>query len=131
MTKEQEAEIRATAPDLFRASAAPSPFTQRGFETAAGWFLLVLDTSRKLQAEIERLPFGDRSLYVATQVKSKFGRLRFYLTRGTLKMFEIIEEAEARSGHLCETCGEAGKRSSEGGGVCTACETHLPSPNGG
>jgi hypothetical protein len=45
----------------------------------------------------------------ASQVKEKFGTLRFYLTHGTDEMYAITDEAERRSASTCEACGKPGK----------------------
>jgi hypothetical protein len=45
----------------------------------------------------------------ASQVKEKFGTLRFYMTHSTEEMSTIIQEAEKKSAKTCETCGKAGK----------------------
>lgn len=46
----------------------------------------------------------------ASQVKEKYGTLRFYLTSGTEEMYAITDKAESRSETTCEICGKAGKR---------------------
>jgi len=50
------------------------------------------------------------SLYpCASQVKEKYGTLRFYMTCETGEMSAIIEKAERQSARTCETCGRPGK----------------------
>jgi hypothetical protein len=44
-----------------------------------------------------------------TQVKEKFGTLRFYLTNETEAITEMIEDAEKKSSAICEVCGYKGK----------------------
>jgi hypothetical protein len=44
-----------------------------------------------------------------SQVKEKFGGLRFYMTFQTDRMDELIEIAEEESYTLCEECGKPGK----------------------
>jgi hypothetical protein len=46
----------------------------------------------------------------ASQVKEKYGGLRFYLTHGTPEMYAIVGKAESQSLMTCETCGKPGKR---------------------
>lgn len=50
----------------------------------------------------------------ASQVKEKFGGLRFYMTSHTEGMDELIREAEALSEKTCEECGGPGKLNSTG-----------------
>ena len=45
----------------------------------------------------------------ASQVKEKYGTLRFYLTGGTEEMYAIIHKAESQSSKTCEECGKPGK----------------------
>jgi len=45
----------------------------------------------------------------ASQVKEKFGTLRFYLTQGTEEMYAVTDEAERKSALTCETCGQTAK----------------------
>lgn len=59
----------------------------------------------------------------ASQVKEKFGGLRFYLTCGTDEMYEAIRKAEEEADRTCERCGMPGE--SRGGGwiktLCNRC----------
>jgi len=45
----------------------------------------------------------------AAQVKEKFGSLRFYMTSGNDEIYDLIDEAEAKSRVTCEECGEPGE----------------------
>lgn len=45
----------------------------------------------------------------ASQVKEKFGTLRFYMTHQTEEMDKIISVAERKSAITCEECGKKGK----------------------
>jgi hypothetical protein len=45
----------------------------------------------------------------ASQVKEKFGTLRFYMISETDEMSKLISEAEAKSAITCEFCGEPGE----------------------
>lgn len=60
----------------------------------------------------------------ASQVKEKFGSLRFYLTSGTDNMFKYTDMAEELSQTTCETCGKPGKLITKGW-FYTACEEHT------
>jgi hypothetical protein len=44
-----------------------------------------------------------------SQVKEKYGTLRFYMTSGTDEMYAITDKAESQSSTICETCGKKGK----------------------
>lgn len=59
----------------------------------------------------------------ASQVKEKFGTLRFYMTGQTPEMDTIINEAERKSAVTCEACGKKGKIRGHGwlSTRCAAC----------
>ena len=71
-----------------------------------GWSELLKDLTDKLFA------LGwDGGL---SQVKEKFGTLRFYWNNNIEGIFgeiaeDVVSEAEAQSGQVCETCGKYGK----------------------
>jgi len=60
----------------------------------------------------------------ASQVKEKFGTLRFYMTHTTDKMDKLIGEAEKLSEVTCENCGEPGTLRQDGWWrtLCDKCE---------
>lgn len=59
----------------------------------------------------------------ATQIKSKFGGLRLYMSHYTDEIDAVIAEAEAVSRVTCESCGAPGAQRSNGGWVFTRCGT--------
>jgi len=71
------------------------------------------------------------------QVKEKFGTLRFYWVNNIQGIFgeiaeDLVENAEARSGFICEECGKYGKLRGQGWVVtlCTECwEKRLKEKN--
>ena len=58
-----------------------------------------------------------------SQVKEKFGGLRFYICGGTEEMFDRIDRAESESLETCEECGEPGTLK-DGGWLRTLCKEH-------
>lgn len=56
----------------------------------------------------------------ASQVKEKFGTLRFYMTSATDEMREHVRKAENKSAKVCEDCGAEGVMR-EGGWIRTLC----------
>ena len=58
----------------------------------------------------------------ASQVKEKFGGLRFYMTTGTDEMLDLIEEAEEASYKTCEECGSQDATQNSNGWIRTLCE---------
>jgi hypothetical protein len=61
---------------------------------------------------------------VASQVKEKFGTLRFYYTGGDDVIDGMVQMAEAMSSVTCEECGASGK-TNDGGWLSTRCEAHT------
>jgi len=63
------------------------------------------------------------NLPVLSQVKEKFGTMRFYVDGGTPEMHNYIAFAETMTSRTCEVCGDRGK-SRSGGWVRVLCDTH-------
>lgn len=76
-----------------------------GIECGPGWFDLI----DKLCEDILKLD----PTCIASQVKEKYGGLRFYCSSATDDVFDRIDEAEVLSEHTCEVCGEPGKLTGE------------------
>ncbi len=67
----------------------------------------------------------DENDIMITQVKEKFGGLRFYIGGASSEIHDKIDEVENRSVEICEQCGEPGKNGPlvEGGyWVATLCD---------
>lgn len=86
-----------------------------------GWHALIRALSEKLEGAILALPEDRREHYRASQVKEKFGTLRFYMTASTDEMERWINEAELESERTCESCGSPG-RLRDCRVTCNACE---------
>lgn len=61
---------------------------------------------------------------VASQVKEKFGGLRFYVNSATDNQYALISFAESMSYRTCETCGAPGKTYTDGWHT-TLCDIHA------
>jgi hypothetical protein len=61
---------------------------------------------------------------VATQVKEKFGGLRFYYNGGDDYIDGMVRMAESWAANTCEVCGKPGKLRG-GGWLYTACDEHT------
>ena len=59
----------------------------------------------------------------ASQVKEKFGGLRFYTNGYNEAVSAMISMAESMSYRTCEVCGNPG-RSNNYGWISTLCDTH-------
>lgn len=83
-----------------------------GFTCGNGWFLILWELSEQLEG------MG----CVASQVKEKFGGLRFYLEAYPEGALETIRVAEERAIRTCETCGDPGVVKSPRGWIKTLCD---------
>jgi len=108
--KEVNADLLKTlAPTVFRGD-----YWKRGGgpECSDGWLSILVDLVIKLELRnAKRLP---QDQLEATQIKEKFGSLRFYVANGTPIDREDIKNAETKSMDTCEDCGCQGKRYSDG-----------------
>jgi hypothetical protein len=59
---------------------------------------------------------------MASQVKEKYGTLRFYMNYATDAMYDAISEAEDLSAATCEECGKPGKVVGKGWLMCRCQE---------
>ena len=116
MKAELDAALVRDFPLLYgdRNAAASTTCMCWGFECGDGWEPLLRDLSAKLEAAIKALPADQQPDYKASQVKEKFGTLRFYLTMGSDEMYDLIEVAEVVSSNTCEGCGQPGAMHSDG-----------------
>jgi len=89
-----------------------------GFECGDGWY----DLLDYLCGSLVTYTYGDEEIYV-DQVKEKFGRLRFYLSREDDVMHGMVSMAEYMSGRICETCGNRGETRG-GSWMVTLCDKH-------
>lgn len=60
----------------------------------------------------------------ATQVKEKYGGLRFYYNGGDDYVSAVVDMAEVMSDRTCEVCGAPGKPNSHGW-IVTRCDQHA------
>jgi len=131
MSPEKDAELCSRYPLIFkdRDGSAMDTCMAWGFECGDGWFDL-LDT---LCEEIQRhVDWKSKNLseeekeslqVVASQVKEKFGTLRFYYHGGDDTVTGMINLAEALSHKICEDCGVPGKIHTDGWHrvLCNSC----------
>jgi len=97
-----------------------------------GWYKLLADTNRKMKLMLPT--------YEISQIKEKYGTLRFYwsipfedATWANMNddishtvydiMSDIAHAAENASAYICETCGEYGKTRNSGYWLKTLCTT--------
>lgn len=78
-----------------------------------GWMPLVLELHKKLENIYPE--------YEISQIKEKFGTLRYYVGSMTKEGYALIDAAEAESAKTCEECGHPGKLR-KGGWLKTLCD---------
>jgi ribosomal protein S27E len=77
---------------------------------------IIEEYRKKMQEAYDKTP-------IATQVKEKYGTLRFYAANTTDIQNAYIDFAESMSAVTCEVCGAKGKRSHYGW-ITTRCKEH-------
>ncbi|OSI24887.1 hypothetical protein [Bradyrhizobium canariense] len=118
-------ELVKAYPDLFHPPADNPGVAQAYPECGDGWRDLLERACKRIRAAVE----ADGGTFHATQIKEKYGSLRFYW-HGTLspeadaKVEEAIDLAEARSGVTCEICGEEGRLRGDAW-LTTRCALHA------
>jgi len=97
-----------------------------GFECGDGWFDILLDFSKKMQAYFDTQSENFIKSVYAVQIKEKFGFLRIYLTAENDVVSSYIKEAMQRSRTTCEVCGDTETASIRGKyHLYCACDKHV------
>lgn len=143
MSPEKDAALCAKYPKIFRDRCAPMTQTAMcwGFECGDGWYDIIDALCGNIQSHVDwlfeqqtyKVRRGelkaedvlpqDRFQVVATQVKEKFGGLRFYTNFISDEISGMISMAESMSYRTCEVCGHPGRPNKEGwiSTLCDAC----------
>lgn len=89
---------------LFRDRHAPMTDTAMcwGFACGPGWFALIDTLCAEIQQHVDATGIPD---VVASQVKEKFGCLRFYVRSADIYVSVMTGFAQYLSGFICEKCG--------------------------
>lgn len=142
MRDELDTQLCEKYPKIFKDRFADMRTTAMcwGFECDDGWFNIINALCANIQSHIDwrnstrelllkdnpyNRPIPDEiHQVIATQVKEKFGTLRFYYDGGDDVIDGMVRMAESMSGVTCETCGKPGE-SRGGGWIRTLCEEHT------
>ncbi len=110
-------------PDVFRQeeSSLPFPYYLFGFEIGEGWFKILEVLAAKINFELLENPELKDEFFV-TQIKEKFGGLRFYAMGATEEIDNAITEAMDEAWVVCELCGEDGKQRDDNGWYMVRCD---------
>ena len=87
------------------------------FDVQVGWYPLI----KNLIDELITLGWDKK----VTQVKEKFGGLRFYINGGSDEIYDKITEAEKLSHETCELCGKKGELRTKIRWFTTLCDEHY------
>ena len=90
-----------------------------GFECGDGWYWLIDNLCNSIQSYIDN---NSISQVITTQVKEKFGGLRFYYDGGNEKIDGMVWLSEHMSYHICEVCGSTENIGRTKGWMFTLCE---------
>ena len=99
-----------------------------GVAVGAGWWPIIESLCANIQhytdwqnKNHEKHPVVPQ--VVVSQIKEKFGGLRFYYDGGDDEISGMVRMAESWADHSCEECGAPGK-SRNGGWIKTLCDKH-------
>jgi len=96
-----------------------------GFECGDGWYWLIDNLCGSIQGYIDNNKHLKIQQVVATQVKEKYGGLRFYFNGGDELIDGMVWLTESLSVEMCETCGSTQNVTQTKGWITTICENCL------
>ncbi|EOZ4845822.1 antitoxin Xre/MbcA/ParS toxin-binding domain-containing protein, partial [Pseudomonas aeruginosa] len=92
-----------------------------GFECQDGWFGLIYAACDLIQQHIDHT--GSEQA-IASQIKEKFGGLRFYYHGGDDYVATMVDLVERLSESICELCGAPGCIHERDGWLSARCQHH-------
>ena len=124
MSPEKTQELYDRFPDLYRGRTKPDTESLMcyGFECGNGWFDLIAELSHRIADIAKAAGLTSDAYPEATQVKEKYGGLRFYTETVSDAIQDAISEACERSFSVCEVCSRPGKTAKSRHRVRTLCE---------
>ena len=103
------------------------PMTQTcmcwGIECGNGWYWLIDKLCDSIQSYIDHNDKGNQ--LEATQVKEKYGSLRFYTNGESDIIHGMIWLAERMSEYICEECGSTEDVQQTEGWIVSLCPEHM------
>ena len=122
MKQELQNQLFEKYPKLFIEKDLPMSVTCMcwGIETGDGWYNILDKLCGALQWSTDE---NGHPQVVITQIKEKFGDLRFYTDGDDDYQRGLITMSEIMTGITCEVCGCPGTMENVGGWVSTQCES--------
>lgn len=111
MKKELEIKLFENYPEIFpeiihaKNNSKKISILPFGFECSDGWYWLIDRMCNHIQAHIDWNQNLNIEQVIATQVKEKYGSLRFYYYGGDGFIEGIVKHTEWLSSSVCEECG--------------------------
>lgn len=127
MSPELDRKLCEKYPEIFANRNAPVNETAMcwGFDVGDGWYPLIDMVCARLMSRVNMLRYqcaewyegeklekakqdlaeAEKAIPVASQVKEKFGGLRFYVESATDEQYNYIDFIESMSYRVCEDCG--------------------------
>jgi hypothetical protein len=105
--------------------ASPTCFSMFGIECGDGWYDILdklLNSIKWHQKDAKNYNSNYENVQI-TQIKEKFGTLRFYYFGGDDYISGLVQMAESMSGVMCEDCGNRGTQT-DNGWIRTLCKVH-------
>jgi hypothetical protein len=134
MKKELDEKLCAKYPKIFVNRHGKKTETAMcwGFACGDGWYWLIDKLCSNLQWDTDKNNSHDQyPQVVASQVKEKFGTLRFYVESATSEQFSVIGFAESLSSDICEDCGTTENMGRTQGwlrNICYDCSKEQKNP---
>lgn len=124
MKKELDEELCRKYPKIFADRFEDMKTTAMcwGFECSSGWHFIIDTCCQHIQSYIDNNAHLDIPQVVATQVKEKFGTLRFYYDGGNEYIDGIVSHTEYLSEFYCEECGTTNEVGLTAGWYKTICK---------
>jgi hypothetical protein len=91
------------------------------FEHGSGWQFLIGNLLQRIAAT---LTDEEKHEFQVSQIKQKFGTLRFYAYGGSERIDALVESAECASEITCDVCGGRG-RLRNSGWISVRCDEHV------
>jgi hypothetical protein len=130
MRTELESKLSKNYPKIFaNQSSFDAHIEYLGIECSDGWYPIINALCSNIQSYLDWINRNQDSppivqQVVVTQIKEKFGGLRFYYDGGDDRILGMLSMAESMADITCEKCGSPGKRRGKGW-IYTACNAHT------